>query len=95
MPGLRITRGSKEPKGRFGQVPPLWLRSIGLLRKGSTLLSYRLVGQPSLSALLEALRTVGAQRLPDHIAGLPGVFRLGDPCGPEGDVEGGKNTQSS
>lgn len=95
VPGLRVTRGSKEPKGRFGQVPPLWLRSIGLLRKGSTLLSYRLVSQPSLSALLEALRTVGAQRLPDHIAGLPGVFRLGDPCGPEGGVEGGKNTQSS
>lgn len=39
VPGLRVTRGSKEPRGRFGQVPPLWLRSIGLLRKGSTLLS--------------------------------------------------------
>lgn len=96
VPGLRVTSG-KEPRGRLGQVPPLWLRSIGLLRRGSTVLSYWLVGQPSLSALFEALRTVGAQRLPDHIAGLPGVFRLGDPCGPEGgEGRGGeKNTQSS
>lgn len=74
--------GHGEPGAHPAGVTPLWRRSIGLLRRGSPLLSYYPVSQPSLSALLEALRTVRAQRLPDHIAGLPGVFRLGDPGRP-------------
>lgn len=40
------------------------------------------VSRPRLSALLEALRAIGTQGLPDHIVGLSGVFRLGDPRRP-------------
>lgn len=90
--GLKVTAGRATGEGsqckspRVGKPPSpaqVCLSTAAVQPGwGTTLLSCCLVAQPCLSALLEALRTVRAQRLPDDIAGLPGLFRLGDPGGP-------------